>query len=55
MALNTKIPGEKCNNLIIIWNKERIDWSIAFVGEAGLIVDSVEDAVKKLQEIKNRK
>ncbi len=50
LALNTKTPGEKCKNLIIIWNKERIDWSIEFVKKTGFMVNTVEDAIKKLQE-----
>ena len=50
-ALNTKKPGDFCNNLIIIWNKKRPDWSIDFVEKTGIIVNSVEEAIKKLKEI----
>lgn len=53
LARNTTVPGEKCRNLIIIWNNERLNWSIEFVQKAGHIVNTVEDALKKLQEIKN--
>lgn len=55
LALNTRFPGEKCKNLIIIWKKDRIDWSIEFVRKAGFVVDTSEDAIKKLQDIKNKK
>jgi len=51
LALNTKKPGDKCRNLIIVWNKDRIDWSIKFVRKAGIIVDTVEEAVLKLQHL----
>lgn len=52
LALNTKIPGEKCNSLIIIWNKDRVNWSIEFVKKAGIIVPTVEEAIEKLKEMK---
>ncbi len=51
LALNTKIPGDRCKNMIIIWDKERIDWSIEFVKKAGFVVNTVDEAVKKLQQI----
>lgn len=51
LALNTRKPGETCKNMIIIWNKERINWSIEFVKKAGFVVNSVEQAVEKLKEI----
>ena len=51
LALNTKNSGDKCRNLIIVWNKDRIDWSIEFVKKAGIIVDTVEEAVLTLQHL----
>lgn len=55
LALNTKAPGEKCNNLIIIWKKERVNWSLGFVKMAGHIVSNVDEAITKLKEIQNQK
>ncbi len=49
IAINTKNPGDKCRNLIIVWNKDRTNWSIEFVKKAGIIVNTVEEAVLKLQ------
>lgn len=49
-ALNTKKPGEFCKNLIIIWNKDRVSWSIEFVKKTGYVVGTVEEAINKLQE-----
>lgn len=44
--------GNKCNKLIIIWKEERNPkWSIEFLKKAGVVVDSVEEAVKKLKEL----
>lgn len=51
LARNNTVPGEKCNNLIIIWDKGRLDWSIEFVKKAGHVVRTVEEAIKKLREI----
>ncbi|MCD4811862.1 nucleoside 2-deoxyribosyltransferase [bacterium] len=51
LALNTTTPGEKCKNLIIIWNKGRGDWSVEFVKKAGFIVKTTKEAIKKLHEI----
>ena len=54
LALNTKTPGEKCKNIIIIWKKDRMPkWSIEFVKKTGFIVSSVDKAVKKLKDISN--
>lgn len=51
-ALNTKKPGDFCDRLIIVWNKERNPrWSIEFVKKTGCVVDSVEEALKKLKEL----
>ena len=55
LALNTKTPGESCNRLIIIWNRERVPWSIKFVKKAGIIVSTVEEAIDKLKEINCKK
>jgi len=49
LALNTKTPGEKCKRLIIIWNKERVNWSIEFVKKAGVIVSTVQEAIDTLK------
>lgn len=49
LALNSKKPGDRCNNLIIIWDKDRIDWSIEFVKKAGIIVNSVEECIGVLE------
>jgi hypothetical protein len=51
LALNTKTPGEICKKLIIIWNKDRINWSIEFVKKVGYIVNTPEEAAEKLKEI----
>lgn len=51
-ALNTKSAGEFCKNLIIIWKPEREPkWSIDFVMKTGWVVNSVEEAKKKLLEL----
>lgn len=51
-ANNTRAPGEFCNRLIIIWKDERNPkWSIDFVKKTGWVVNSVEEAKKKLLEI----
>ena len=52
LALNSKTPGEKCKRLIIIWNKERVNWSIEFVKKAGVIVSTVQEAIDTLKGIK---
>ena len=52
LALNSKTPGEKCKRLIIIWNKERVNWSIEFVRKAGIIVPTVHEAIDTLKGIK---
>jgi hypothetical protein len=54
LAINTKIPGEQCENMIIVWNEDRVNWSIEFVKKAGFIVNTVEEAVEKLQQISER-
>lgn len=51
LALNTKKPGEKCKNMIIIWNNERINWSIEFVKRAGFVVSTPDEAVRKLTQL----
>ena len=55
LALNTKTPGDQCRNMIIIWNKERLNWSVEFVKKAGFVVNTVEEAVEKLQQIGTKK
>ena len=52
LALNSKTPGEKCKRLIIIWNKERVNWSIEFLRKAGIIVPTVQEAIDTLKGIK---
>ena len=53
LAKNTKNPGDKCTNLIIIWKEERNPkWSIEFVKKAGYIVDTVEKAKELLEKLK---
>lgn len=51
LALNTKTPGEQCKNIIIIWNEDRVKWSIEFVKKVGYVVNTAEEAVEKLQQI----
>lgn len=54
-ALNTKKPGDFCDRLIIVWNKERNPrWSIEFVKKTGYVIDSVEEALEKLKELGSR-
>lgn len=49
---NIKIPGEFCNNLIIVWQESRNPkWSIEFVKKAGHVVTTVEEAKLKLLEL----
>ncbi len=51
-ALNTNKPGEFCDNLIIIWNKNRVPkWSYVFIERSGHMVTTVEEAKVKLYEI----
>lgn len=51
-GLHIKNPGDFCNKLIIIWQEKRIPiWSIEFVKKTGIVVDSVEAAIHKLEEI----
>ena len=53
-ANNTDKPGGICKNLIIIWKENRSPkWSIDFVKKAGVVVSSVEDAIKKLEGLRN--
>ncbi len=52
IATHTKSPGDFCENLIIIWPKERIDWSIEFVRKTGRIVENIEEAIAILEEMK---
>ena len=50
-ANNVKLPGEFCNNLIIIWKEGRTNWSIDFVRKTGIIVESIEKAIEELNKI----
>jgi nucleoside 2-deoxyribosyltransferase len=38
IATHTKTPGDFCESLIIIWPKERIDWSIEFVKKSTVFI-----------------
>ncbi len=52
-AKNVKMPGDFCNNLIIIWREDRNPkWSIDFVKKTGVVVDSIEKAIEELQKLK---
>jgi len=51
-ANNIKKPGDFCKNLIIIWQKDRIDWSIDFVKKAGIVVETFEKAIEELKKLK---
>jgi len=52
LALNTKNPGDTCDKLIIIWKDDRLPkWSIEFVKKAGLVVPSVDKAIKELKKL----
>lgn len=52
IANQTSCPGELCKNLVIIWDKDRIDWSIEFVKKSGIIVNSTDAAIEELKKIK---
>jgi nucleoside 2-deoxyribosyltransferase len=55
-ANNVKNPGDFCDRLIIIWNKNRLPrWSIEFVKKTGIIVESFEEALVKLKEVTDTK
>ena len=52
LATHTDNPGDTCENLIIIWEKDREPrWSIEFVKKAGHIVETVEEAKALLQKL----
>lgn len=52
LALNTKVPGDKCLKLIIIWKEERLPrWSVDFVMKAGVVVATVGIAQKYLASL----
>jgi len=51
-ANNVEKPGDFCKNLIIIWQKDRIDWSIDFVKKAGIVVETFEEALEELKKLK---
>ncbi len=52
-AKNIKNPGERCNNLIIIWKENRNpQWSIEFVKKAGIVVSTFEDAIIELEKLR---
>ena len=54
LGLKTKRPGEKCNKLIIIWQKDRNPkWSIEFAKKAGIVVGSVKQAIVELKKLDN--
>ncbi|RJO60119.1 hypothetical protein C4544_07220 [candidate division WS5 bacterium] len=52
LANNTEKPGDTCDRLIIIWPKDRSDWSLEFVEKAGIIVESVDEAIEALKKLK---
>lgn len=45
---NVQNPGDFCNNLIIVWSKDRQPWSIDFVKKTGHIVSTAQEAKEKL-------
>jgi nucleoside 2-deoxyribosyltransferase len=51
LANNTKKSGDFCKELIIIWGKDRLDWSMKFVEKAGVMVGSIGGAVDYLKEL----
>jgi GrpB-like predicted nucleotidyltransferase (UPF0157 family) len=54
-SLHTKNPGDFCNDLIIVWHKERQPkWSIEFVKKTGHVVLTVDKAIEKLKEINQK-
>jgi len=56
LALNARVPGEQCGNLIVVWKEEREPkWSIEFVKMVGFMVSTVEEATDKLQQIAMKK
>lgn len=51
LACNTKRPGESCKKLIIIWKDARNPkWSIEFIKKAGIVVNTVEEALEQLKK-----
>jgi len=53
LALNTNKPGDTCDRLIIIWqDKRQPKWSIEFVAKAGIVVNSLDEAIEELEKIK---
>jgi len=51
-ANNTKMPGDFCDKLIIVWREDRSPrWSIDFVKKSGWVVKSAEEAKDKLLEL----
>jgi nucleoside 2-deoxyribosyltransferase len=49
LANKNKKPGDFCKELIMIWQKDRIDWSLDFVKKAGVVVSSVDEAIEYLE------
>lgn len=48
-ATHTKVIGEPCPNLIIIWKEDRLPkWSIEFVKKAGHVVSTIKEAKELL-------
>lgn len=52
IATHTEKPGDFCENLIIIWPKGRIDWSMEFVRKTGHIVETNNEAISLLERMK---
>ena len=56
LALNTKNPGEKCKNIIIIWEDIRLPiWSKPFVEQAGTLVSTIDEALIVLKQLLTEK
>jgi hypothetical protein len=51
IASHTNSPGDFCENLIIIWPEDRIDWSLEFVKKTGRVVTTVSDAIEALKVV----
>ena len=51
-AHNVRLPGDFCNNLVIVWREDRNPkWSIEFVKKTGWVVSSTKEAMDKLIQL----